>query len=616
MSADHKPQVAQTAAGGFRQALRLLLTMLNAAERNKLYVLAGFIASAGIFEALSVAAIFPLVTQLLEKNTAAQWPQLIALKQWLGIASDTRFQVLIAMLFGGLLLLGVLLRAASNYAIVILARNVNIDWTNRLTASYLQRDYAWYLQQHSAELSRSTLKSVQDAISGVLVPLLALVPSAFVSLLLAFILLSTLPAMAAVIAIVLAVVYGLLYVRIRRRMDSLARALLDADQQRHRLAIEVFGGIKDVKVFHLETHYGKRLAQQFANYANAMAQSALFQQLPRYILEAVAFVALTLMMAYLFSTSSQPERAMALLSLFGFAALRMLPALQNCYQYLISIRTHFPSLAWLHQHIQDAELAPSTPTNLVPLALQQSLRVDGLQFRYAKQSPDTLASIDLEIKAGQTIAIVGSSGSGKTTLIDVIMGLLPANAGQIVVDDTVISASNTRAWQANIGYIPQHIFLSDSSIASNIALGLAVNDIDLQRVKRAAKIAALDDFIEQQTPHSYQTQVGERGVRLSGGQRQRIGIARALYRDPQVLICDEATSALDNQTESEVMQAIAALRGDKTIIIIAHRLSTIAHCDCIYFLSRGRLIAQGSYQELLRDCEAFRAFAQSETIEK
>ena len=207
---------------------------------------------------------------------------------------------------------------------------------------------------------------------------------------------------------------------------------------------------------------------------------------------------------------------------------------------------------------------------------------------------------------------MGATGAGKTTLVDIILGLLRPQAGRMLVDGVPINSDNLRSWRRTIGYVPQHIYLTDGSIRENIAFGIPAGQVDDARIREAAAIARLDQFVEQELPNGYDTVIGERGIRLSGGQRQRIGIARALYHDPQVLIMDEATSALDNRTEHAVMEAINALGRNKTVILIAHRLSTVERCDRIYLLEQGRVQGVGDFEELIESNEHFRAIAQVE----
>jgi ATP-binding cassette, subfamily B, bacterial PglK len=246
-----------------------------------------------------------------------------------------------------------------------------------------------------------------------------------------------------------------------------------------------------------------------------------------------------------------------------------------------------------------------------PLPFKHSLDLRNLVFSYPEAKEAAIKKLNLSLKANSSIAFVGSTGSGKTTLVDIILGLLTPDEGELAVDGVAITPKNVRNWQRNLGYVPQHIYLSDNSIAQNIAFGIPKDKIDLTAVEKAARIANLHDFIINDLPGGYETIVGERGIRLSGGQRQRIGIARALYHDPAVLILDEATSALDNVTEESVFEAIRNVAKSKTAIMIAHRISTVRDCDVIYVIEQGRIVSQGSYEELLGSSDRFRALAQA-----
>ncbi|HQF74568.1 MAG TPA: ATP-binding cassette domain-containing protein, partial [Treponemataceae bacterium] len=222
-------------------------------------------------------------------------------------------------------------------------------------------------------------------------------------------------------------------------------------------------------------------------------------------------------------------------------------------------------------------------------------------FTYAGTTTSVLKDINLTIPVNTLVGFAGKTGSGKTTLVDIILGLLIPQEGSILIDGTPVTSANIRNWQQNLGYVPQSIYLSNDTIASNIAFGHTGDTIDFKAVRDAAKMAQIDDFIMNELPEQYETKIGERGIRLSGGQRQRIGIARALYRNPSVLVMDEATSALDNQTEKDVMAAIDGLSGKKTIILIAHRLSTLKKCDQIFYLEQGVITRRGTYEELFAD---------------
>ena len=233
-----------------------------------------------------------------------------------------------------------------------------------------------------------------------------------------------------------------------------------------------------------------------------------------------------------------------------------------------------------------------------PIPFRHSIRLENVSYRYPSARKPSLSGFDVEIAAGAAIGFIGATGAGKTTAVDLILGLLMPSSGRMLVDGVPITADNRRGWQANIGYVPQAIFLADASVAQNIAFGVPPAEIDQAAVERAARAANIHDFVVSGLPQGYQTEVGERGVRLSGGQRQRIGIARALYRDPPVLVFDEATSALDNATEAAVMEALGRLHGEKTIIIVAHRLSTTRDCDRIFTFAGG-VVSENSEPQLL-----------------
>jgi ABC-type multidrug transport system fused ATPase/permease subunit len=245
-------------------------------------------------------------------------------------------------------------------------------------------------------------------------------------------------------------------------------------------------------------------------------------------------------------------------------------------------------------------------TALIPLEVKQSIALQHLSYTYPNAEKPALTDLNLEIPVGSTLGLVGSTGAGKTTLVDVILGLLPPTKGKIMIDGVPVLNEQLPAWQQSLGYVPQEIFLTDTTIAENIALGIPKEKIDQAQVERCARMAQVHDFIVNDLSAQYQTLVGERGLRLSGGQRQRIGIARALYHNPKVLVFDEATSALDTLTEKSVMDAIVALANQKTIILIAHRLSTVKNCDQIVLLEQGSVQAKGNFNELANSNAKFK----------
>jgi ATP-binding cassette, subfamily B, bacterial PglK len=302
-----------------------------------------------------------------------------------------------------------------------------------------------------------------------------------------------------------------------------------------------------------------------------------------------------------------------LLSLFAFAAYRMMPSLHRFFNALTRVYYNTAIVDKIYEDM--IEIQPkkqsSVPSKPIKKAInfEKAIKLQDIRFCYTDSSFDIISNINLTIPKNNFIGFAGATGCGKTTLVDIILGLLTPQSGQIIVDDTPITQKNIPSWQQKIGYVPQEIYLSDDTIRKNIAFGLPNKDIDDKQVKFAAQLAALDTFVENELPNKYNTIIGERGIRLSGGQRQRIGLARALYRNPEILVLDEATSSLDGATEEAVLKAIHHAAEARTVIMIAHRLNTLKDCDQIYILEKGRIIGQGTYEELLKQSRKFREMA-------
>jgi ABC-type multidrug transport system fused ATPase/permease subunit len=389
--------------------------------------------------------------------------------------------------------------------------------------------------------------------------------------------------------------------------------MLAANASRHRMALEAFGGIKDVKLLHLEHRYAERYDVPSALFSESSASSQVIAELPRFLLEAVAFGGLVLtILALLVLQDGRLADILPILGVFGFAVLKIFPAVQQIYHSLAQIRFISPMLAKLHRDITGTELPPMSgpPAPLpTPLPLTERLELRDVHFAYPAAGTTTLRGLSMSIPAFSTVGVVGGTGAGKTTAIDVMLGLLVPDSGEVVVDGTVLGAETRLAWQQSLGYVPQQIFLIDDSVSANIAFGVPPEQRNMAAIERAARLAELHEFITKDLPQGYDTIVGERGVRLSGGQRQRIGIARALYNDPAILIFDEATSALDTLTERAVMEAVRNIGHAKTIVMIAHRLTTVRRCDRIFLLEDGRVAAEGDFDTLVTKSATFRKMA-------
>jgi ABC-type multidrug transport system fused ATPase/permease subunit len=349
--------------------------------------------------------------------------------------------------------------------------------------------------------------------------------------------------------------------------------------------------------------------------ARALVAVQVMSQVPQFVLQAVSFggiilLCLTLMDAEGLASGEALGGILPILGVFAFAGQRLMPELSKLYQSLAQLTAGGAAVSVVHDDLLDKAGSGNLLRDIPPaIGLTRQLALENVHYRYPNAELAGLKDVSLNISAGERIGVIGSTGAGKTTLADVMLGLLSPNEGRILADGIEITSENLQAWQQSVGYVPQDIFLIDANLTENIALGVLPQEIDEDRVRHAAEIACLDVFIQEELPDGYNTTIGERGVRLSGGQRQRIGIARALYHDADMIVFDEATSALDNLTEREVMAAIDALPGDKTVLMIAHRLSTVKRCDRIIVLDKGQVVGFDTWDELMTNNSEFEKIA-------
>ena len=594
--------------------VRKLFDLLSPGERGRLYLLfLALFVMAGI-EMVGIASILPFMA-------VVSSPAVVRSNRWLKLSYD---YFGFTSLHGYLLFLGTvvlvlmvctnLFKAFYTWASLKYDNNLNYTLGRRLLACYLQRPYEFFLSRNSTELGKNVLAEVRDVVIGVLSPGMQVLASSLLCLFILVLLMAVDPMIALAITAVLGGVYGLVYLAARRRLLEVGAQQVEANTLKYRFAGEALSGIKDLKILGKEWVFLERYAQQARRHAAANVSAGVIAQLPRHALEIIAFGGILLIVLSSLRSEQEVAKVVPILSVYAFAGYRLLPALQNIFSGVSSVRVGLPRLEVLHEdllHGTGADTEGPGTGALLPLPLRQSLMVEEVGFRYQGTKEAVLNGFSLEVLPNTSIGLVGPTGSGKTTAVDLILGLLAPTSGRLLVDGAELTGERLRRWQRNLGYVPQQIFLSDDSIARNIAFGVPEAEVDLDAVHRAARIANLHQFVENELPEGYDTVIGERGVRLSGGQRQRIGIARALYSNPEVLIMDEATSALDGVTEEAVMDALRTLSGTKTVILIAHRLTTVKECDVIYLMERGRIVNQGTYQDLLKSSSWFQAAART-----
>ena len=480
----------------------------------------------------------------------------------------------------------------------------------RLVEGYLYQPYKWFLNRNSAEISKSILSEVSAIVNGCLMPMMSLVSQGAVAIAIMGMILFVNPMASLIVCLVLGLAYGLIYKAVSNFLNKLGVKRAQANELRFKVISEAFGAFKEVKVGGLERFFIDHFSTPAKNYAEKEATASIVRQLPKYALEMVAFGGMLLALLYIIAQKGFTD-AIPIIALYAFAGYRFMPALQQIYSSLTQLKFVGPVLDSIYEDL--ISLEKETENNKKEkIDFKDSIELKKVFFTYPNESQPVLKNINLSIKCKQKIGIVGGTGSGKTTTVDLILGLLKPERGSLTVDELEINSQNYRRWQSMIGYVPQQIYLSDESIAENIAFGVDKEDIDYKAVERVAKIANLHDLVNNELKNGYQSVVGERGIRLSGGQRQRIGIARALYHNPKLLIFDEATNSLDNLTEKAVIESIQNIDEDITIIMIAHRLNTVRNCDTIFLIEGGNLVAQGSFDELLKNNSSFKKMVHSD----
>ena len=555
-----------------------------------------------LLDMVGVASILPFVAVLtnpgmIESNIFLN--NIFQASSIFGVENKQQFLVALGFLVFALLVISLSFKALTTYVQVhfVLMREYSIG--RRLIEGYLHQPYSWFLNRNSAEIGTTILSEVQQVIGNGIKPLIEVITKSMVIIAIISLLIIVNPKLALSVGFSLAVAYSLTFYFIRKYLNRMGSKRFINNKLRFNIVSEAFGAAKEVKVGGLERTYINLFSNFAKMFARTQASAQVVAQLPRYILEAIAFGGILLIILYSMYQSGSFYNALPIVSLYVLAGYRLMPAMQQIYSSLTQLAFVGPALDKLYEDFKNIKIFERNQDQGV-LSFNKSINIKNIYYNYPNSSRTALTDINLSIPAKSKVGLVGTSGSGKTTTVDIILGLLEPQKGTLDIDGKIVTKKNVRAWQRSIGYVPQHIYLSDDTIAANIAFGVDPDDINQQAVEKAAKIASLHTFVIDELPKKYQTTIGERGVRLSGGQRQRIGIARALYHNPKVLILDEATSALDNQTEQIVMDEVHNLDEDFTIILIAHRLSTVKKCDNIFFLENGELKAQGSFDELIK----------------
>lgn len=588
----------------FRQALQLL----DNTDRFRVYQLLALSIITAVIEVMGIGSVAPFIAVLSN-------PDLVNTNEYLNRAyvkfnlpSPYAFLSLLASVFVGLLLLRNVLFMFYQWLNFRYLAIFKHNLSSQLLAIYLAQPYAHYLSHSTIEMQRNVVEEANRVIDGVLRPIISALTQLIICTAIVIFLVLIRPVVALVTLSVLGGFYSVVYFIVNKRVSALGKKRREYRSRKFKLANEALSGVKALLLSGKQRGYIDDYEETSLKNAKAEAKGQIIGTVPRYGIESIAIVGLISFMVLDMRSSQNGIVALPLMSMYLLAGYRLLPALQGLYSGLSRIKFDRASYIAIQRDIATLETPTSTSATDSNFRFREKIELRSVTYTYRDSDVPVLRNISLIINAKQAVAFVGESGAGKSTLVDLILGMLDPDSGDILIDGEEISAVR-RSWQARIGYVPQHIYLADDTVARNIAFGVEPSSINTDLVVRAAKIANVHDYINEQLALGYDTVIGERGTRLSGGQRQRIGIARAMYHKPSILVLDEATSALDGVTENIVLEAIQRLSDDVTVILIAHRITTVQSCDRIFVLADGKIVGQGNFADLSAHSDAFQALS-------
>jgi ATP-binding cassette, subfamily B, bacterial PglK len=551
---------------------------------------------ASFAEMLSIGAIFPFLAILVDPDRLTNSYYVQRFLALLSIDPNKNLLLLFTSFFCILTIISAAARVALTKLTATCSSAIGANLSLDMYRRTLYESYLSHTSRNSSEVI-SQISASGTLVGSVIAPSLNLINS----VILFFGILGALILVSPIITLALAGLFGLIYYALMRlvriRLQSNGERILKESANVTKSLQEGLGGIRDVILDGVQEFYCRIYERADSPLRKAYISNIFLGAAPRFFIEALGMIFIAILAYCLSQFGGTGAVTIPILGALALGAQRLLPVLQQIYISIITIQSSGPTLR-VCLNLLKQPLPLNCALKLPELSFKKEIQIQEVNFQYCSGATWALKSVNLIIPKGGRIGIMGPTGGGKSTLLDIFMGLLEPSSGNLVVDDVVINSQNIGSWRYHIAHVPQSIYLTDATIAQNIAFGIDVHLIDFERVKRAANYAQLTKFIDE-LPEGYDTTVGERGVRLSGGQRQRIGIARALYKQADVLVFDEATSALDGDTEGEVMEAINSLSKELTILLVAHRLTTLKSCDLVVEVAQGTIQKVGSYNDLI-----------------
>ena len=586
----------------FMKNFKKILKLLSEEDKKKLTKLLILVLLMALIDTAGVASIMPFIavlTNLDLVNTNIYLYKLFIFSENFGVRNKEEYIFFLGLTVFFILIFSLSIKTITTYYQYRFLNNCEYNISRKLFEKYLNQPYVWFLNHNTSELGKNILSEVSSVIDQAIQPLIILCVYGSVSIALIALLIFINPQIAIITSLIFILAYGLIFQSIKRELEKIGAERLKYNKDRFIMTSEAFGGIKLVKLNSLEKFFISRFSKPAENYTKHQGSVQIISTLPRYLIEAISFGGIILLVLSLMSKTGDFSKTLSIISVYVFAGYRLMPAIQQIYWALSQLRFSQSVLEKFEKELLDDQNYILKKKQKKKIQLNKKIILRDITYTYPNTIKPVLINVNMEIQANTVVGITGQTGSGKTTLIDLILGLIEVQKGKIVIDEKNLSLQNMNYWQKILGYVPQKIYLSDESIYKNIAYGVDEKNIDKKRVQHVAKITKIHDFVSSELINGYETIVGERGSKLSGGQVQRIGIARALYNKPKVLILDEGTNSLDTLTEDEIMKNILNFDENITIIIVAHRLNTLKKCKEIFFLEKGRLSNKGSFNNLL-----------------
>jgi len=561
--------------------------------RRKFYFLTVVMVIAALLEMAGIGAVMGFMSIAVDPANVSSLGRVGMFLQSISGSSGTRLVFL-----AGLATIAILLASNGSNALVSWL-SLRFMWqegqrlAQRLLAGYLAQPYTYFMSHHSADLLKNIFTEIIRVVGNVIIPASTIVARGLLAVaIMAMVMLIS--AQAAIIALViLGAAYALIYVLFRAWLGQSSHRAVNARGTAFRIVSEALNGIREVKVFGVEDEVVRAFSPVSNEIGRHDAASQLLSVLPRYALETVAFGGLIVATMILIGRGQNVSSMIPILATLGFAGYRVMPALQQLYASITLLQGNMTSLQLMAQEVEETakhyDADPVVPAEIT----HGAIRFEGVGFRYPGAENNQLSAVNLMIEPGMAVALIGQTGAGKSTLIDLLTGLIVPSEGRILIDGMDRDASVTAGWLGRVGYVPQNVFLLDASVAANIAFGVPADQIDMTLVRKAAQYAQIEEVVLA-LPDGYATLIGDKGGRLSGGQRQRLALARALYRQPKLLVLDEATSALDEVTELRVLETLRALKGEMTIVMISHRPASLNFCDQILVVKENTVRSAGA----------------------